>query len=207
RSSSGRVRIKDVAVHAGVSTATVSRALNNAPTVDPELVERVRRSAEALGYRPNRVARNLRRRAGSVWALLISDIENPFFTAVARGVEDVALERGYSVVLCNTNEDPAREQRYLDVVLAEQAAGVIVSPATESTDLGRLTSHRVPTDTTDRRVRGAALDAVVVDNRLGAREATALLLEAGYRRVACISGPADVSTAEERRAGYAEAIR
>jgi LacI family transcriptional regulator len=203
-----RVRIRDVANHAGVSTATVSRALNNAPTVDPELADRVRRSADALGYRPNRVARNLRRRAGSVWALLISDIENPFFTSVARGVEEAALEHGYSVVLCNTNEDPDRERRYLDVVLAEQAAGVIIAPATERTDLGVLTAHRVPVVTIDRRVGGAtALDAVVVDNRSGAEQATTHLLDNGYERVGCISGPSDVSTAEERRLGYLAALR
>ncbi|GAB3414733.1 LacI family DNA-binding transcriptional regulator [Flindersiella endophytica] len=201
-----RVRIRDVAAHAGVSTATVSRALNNAPTVDPELAERVRRSADALGYRPNRVARNLRRRAGSVWALLISDIENPFFTSVARGVEEAALEHGYSVVLCNTNEDPERERRYLDVVLAEQAAGVIIAPATERTDLGVLQAHRVPVVTIDRRIGGVALDAVVVDNRSGAQHATNHLLDNGYERVACISGPADVSTAEERRLGYLAAL-
>jgi LacI family transcriptional regulator len=203
----GRVRIRDVAIHAEVSTATVSRVLNDSQTVDPELADRVRRAVDELGYRPNRVARNLRRRIGSVWALLISDIENPFFTSVARGVEDVALEHGFSVVLCNTNENPQRELRYLDVVLAEQAAGVIVAPTSERSEFGVLSDHGVPVVTIDRRIRGLSLDAVVVDNRFGAFQATAHLLEAGYQRVACISGPADVSTAEERRLGHEDALR
>lgn len=198
--------MSDVALRAGVSAATVSRALNNRSTVDPELAERVRRVAGDLGYEPNRVARSLRRRAGSVWALVISDIENPFFTSVARGVEDVALEHGYSVVLCNTDENLSRERRYLDVVLAEQAAGVIIAPASDRTDLSLLRDHGVPVVTLDRRIRGADVDTVVVDNYTGAYCATSHLL-AAYERVACISGPSKLTTATERREGYAGALR
>jgi LacI family transcriptional regulator len=202
-----RIRMRDVAVRAGVSAATVSRALNNHATVDPALAERVRRVAGDLGYEPNRVARSLRRQASSVWALVISDIENPFFTSVARGVEDVALDAGYSVVLCNTDENLVRERRYLDVVLAEQAAGVIIAPASDRTDVSVLTGHHVPVVTIDRRIRGADVDTVVVDNYAGARHATAHLLAGGYRRVACISGPAKLTTAAERRKGYVGALR
>ncbi len=202
-----RIRMRDVALRAGVSAATVSRALNNHATVDPALAERVRRVAGDLGYEPNRVARSLRRRASSVWALVISDIENPFFTSVARGVEDVALDAGYSLVLCNTDENLVRERRYLDVVLAEQAAGVIIAPASDRTDVSLLTDHHVPVVTIDRRIRGVDVNTVVVDNYAGARHATSHLLASGYRRVACISGPAKLTTAAERRKGYAGALR
>ena len=96
--------IYDVARLAAVSPATVSRVLNERDDVNPEMVRRVRESVAMLGYRPNVVARNLRRKVASVWALIISDIENPHFTALVRGVEDVARANGYSVVLCNSDE-------------------------------------------------------------------------------------------------------
>ena len=117
--------ISDVAARAGVSTATVSRALNGKATVDPELAARVRQAATELGYQPNGPARNLRRQEAAVVALIISDVENPFFTAIARGVEDVAHEVGYSVVLCNSDENAEKENRYIDIAIQERVAGVI----------------------------------------------------------------------------------
>ena len=120
--------ISDVAARAGVSTATVSRALNGKSTVDPVLASRVLTAAEELGYRPNGPARNLRRQETAVLALIISDVENPFFTAIARGAEDVAHEAGYSVVLCNSDDQPDKEREYVDVALQERVAGVLLSP-------------------------------------------------------------------------------
>src|SRR5699024_2491736 len=121
-------KIVDVAAHAGVSTATVSRVLNGM-RVRPELEAAVRRAVEELGYTPDRTARSLRRRHSDVIALVIPDIENPFFTAVARGVEDVAQAAGFSVVLCNTDDDAAKEARYIAVAEDENMAGVILAPA------------------------------------------------------------------------------
>lgn len=121
--------ISDVATRAGVSTATVSRALNGKSTVDPELAARVLAAADELGYRPNGPARNLRKQETAVLALIISDVENPFFTAISRGVEDVAHSAGYSVVLCNSDDEPDKEREYIDVALQERVAGVLLSPA------------------------------------------------------------------------------
>jgi len=104
--------IYDVAAMAGVSPATVSRVLNGI-AVSPEKAQRVREAAERLSFTPNRTARSLRKQHSEVIALVIPDIENPFFTSVARGVEDVAQAAGFSVVLCNTDEDPEKEARYL----------------------------------------------------------------------------------------------
>ena len=132
--------ISDVAARAGVSTATVSRALNGKATVDRELAARVREAAEELGYQPNGPARNLRRQEAAVVALIISDVENPFFTAIARGVEDVAHEVGYSVVLCNSDESADKENRYIDVAIQERVAGVILSPTGTTTQ--RREAHR-----------------------------------------------------------------
>lgn len=199
--------MRDVAERAGVSPATVSRVLNNGPSVDPALVDRVLAAVRELGYQPNRIARNLRRRIGSVWALIISDIENPFFTALARGVEDLALQEGFSLILCNTDENLEKEKRYVDVVLAEQAAGVIIAPASEKSDITALTDRGVPVVTVDRRIDGLDVDGVLVDNHDGAAQATTHLLEAGYRRVACITGPAYLTTGAERLRGYENALR
>jgi LacI family transcriptional regulator len=201
-------RISDVARLAGVSPATVSRVLNDNPTVSRDLVRRVQAAVEELDYEPNRAARNLRRRGSSVLALLVSDIDNPFFTALVRGVEEIALKLGFSVVLCNTDEDLTKESRYIAVVLAEQVAGVIISPTSEhQTDLSPLLDRGVPVVAVDRLTAGHAVDTVVSDNVEGARLGIAHLLDNGYRRIAYIGGRAGVSTSRERAAGYRLGLR
>ncbi len=199
--------IHDVARHAQVSTATVSRALNGKQNVDPGLVQRVQVAARALDYRPNGPARNLRRQVTAVWALIISDIENPFFTSIARGVEDVASAAGFSVVLCNSDEDPAKEDRYLQVAVQERVAGVILSPTSAGSDVAGLAETGIPVVAIDRPLSGAGTDTVLVGSRRGAAGATAHLLEQGYQRIGCVTGPAQVSTAEDRLAGYLDALR
>jgi LacI family transcriptional regulator len=201
------VTIYDVAVAADVSAATVSRVLNGTDTVARELVERVEATVEQLGYRPNHAARSLRRQVAAVWDVIISDIENPFFTALVRGIEDVGHEHGFSVVLCNTDEDLQKERRYMDVALAERVAGVIISPASEQeTDLTKLVAQGVPIVAVDRRPSRAQVDGVMVDNALGADAATSHLIEQGATRIACITGPQRTTTAAERLAGYQAAL-
>jgi LacI family transcriptional regulator len=203
----GMRTIYDVARLAEVSPSTVSRVLNGKQTVDAELAERVRAAARALDYRPNAVARNLRRSRTNLWAVIISDINNPFFTSLVRGVEDVAQDAGHSVVLCNSDEDPEKESRYISAVLAEQMAGVIISPTNRVGNLQQLLAAKAPVVTIDRQVRGAAVDAVLVDNEHGAQLATDHLIEQGFGRVACITGPRRVSTASARLRGYRAALR
>lgn len=199
-------KLSDVARAAGVSSATASRALNGVRTVDPDLVHRVQQAAAALDYRPNGVARNLRRRRTDVWALIISDVGNPFFTAVARGVEDVAQANGYSVLLCNTDEDDAKEAQYLAVAGLEQVAGVLLSPASTGRGAARLVRSGIPVVTVDRP-SDEALDVVLVDTRRAAREAVEHLVQQGWRRVACVTGPATTDTGEQRMHGYLDALR
>ncbi|MDQ4021840.1 MAG: LacI family transcriptional regulator [Actinomycetota bacterium] len=199
--------IHDVAAHAGVSISTVSRALNGKTSVDPVLSARVQAAAAELGYHPNWVARNLRRQCTAIWALIIADIENPFFTAIARGVEDVAEAAGHSIVLCNSDEDVGKEERYLRVAVAERVAGVVLSPTSPDADVSLLIEHRIPVVVIDRPVATAHIDTVLVNTRLAARQATAHLIEGGYHRIACITGPRRVYTAEDRLAGYCDALR
>lgn len=186
---------------AGVSTATVSRVLNGARTVDAELAQRVNAAVRELGYKPSGVARSLRRARTTVLCLIISDIRNPFFTDVVRGIEDHASAAGYSLVLCNADEDVDKEAAYLDLVVAERMAGVIISPSSTRTRLAPLLERGIPAVAIDRRVHDP-VDAVVVESTQASRGATAHLLEAGYRRVACVTGPADVTTAVERLEGW-----
>lgn len=198
------VTIIDVAREAGVSPATVSRALNGAK-VDPELAERARAAAERLGYRANAMARNLRRQKTDVLALIISDVANPVFTAIARGVEDVAQRAGYSVLLCNADEDPDKEARYLEVAIAEQVAGIVISPHAAATDVERAIAAGIPLVVVDRPL-DAPVDSVLVRSESGARAATEHLLAEGWNRPACLPGPADAATALDRLAGYRAAV-
>lgn len=199
--------ISDVAALAGVSTATVSRALNGKSTVDPALAERVARAVEELGYTPNGLARSLRRRETAVLALIISDVENPFFTAIARGAEDTAQAAGYSVMLCNSDENTAKERRYVEVAAQERLAGVIMSPTTGDSDVRPLTAHRTPIVTVDRRLDSADCDAVLLDSRAAARDAVRHLVDNGYERIGCIAGPPGITTADDRLDGYRDALR
>lgn len=197
--------IKDVAARADVSVATVSRVLNGVATVDPEMAKRVRAAAKALGYEGNPVARSLRRQKSDLLALIISDIGNPFFTAIARGVEDVAQTAGFSVLLCNTDEDPVKQARYLDVARRSLVAGVLLSPNAGGTDISALKDSRVPVVTIDRSLR-EPVDSVLVDSSEGAKVATQHLLDQGWKRPACITGPHGADTAERRVRGYREAM-
>ncbi|MFI9587686.1 LacI family DNA-binding transcriptional regulator [Streptomyces sp. NPDC052236] len=200
------VTIHDVARKAGVSPATVSRVFNGG-NVTAARVKSVQQAAAALGFAPNRIARSLRKQQSSVIGLIIPDIGNPFFTSLARGVEDAAQRTSLSVVLCNSDEDTDKERRYLEIALGEQMAGVIVAAASrDETDLGPLIARGMPVVAVDRRPHDADVDAVMVDNHHGGEVATRHLLRAGYRRIACITGPEGASTSEERLAGYRSAL-
>lgn len=198
--------IYQVAKLAGVSPSTVSRVFNGT-SVRPKLERRVRAAAEQLAYIPNRTARNLRKQSSDTIALIIPDIENAFFTSLARGVEDVAREAGYSVVLCNTDEDPAREAHYLQIAVLDSVAGVIIAAASDRSDLTPIIQRGRAIVAVDRGPHGFDVDAVMVDNRPGGRAATRALIDLGYRRIACITGPADIETAQHRMDGWRDALK
>ena len=196
--------IYEVAAAAGVSPATVSRVFNGV-NVSEEKAELVRAAAAELRFTPNRTARSLRRKNAEVVALVIPDIENPFFTSLARGVEDVAQAAGYSVVLCNTDEDPRKEAKYLDIAVSENMAGVILAEADGRADLGDLVARNRPIVAVDRSTR-FDIDSVVMDNRAAGMAAAGILRDAGFRRIACITGPAEVETGQERADGWRSAV-
>ncbi|MCB1298857.1 MAG: LacI family DNA-binding transcriptional regulator [Microthrixaceae bacterium] len=198
--------IYEVAKLAGVSPATVSRVFNGMGVSEQKTLA-VREAARELRFTPNRTARSLRRQASEVIAMMIPDIENPFFTAMTRAVEDLARADGYSVMLCNTDEDPEREQEYLRAAVSDPVAGIIMVPSSKTARLDLPLERRVPVVCVHRRAPNGAVDSVVADNRAGSAAATRLLFEAGYSRIGCISGPELVETADERAAGWATAVR
>ncbi|MFE6734767.1 LacI family DNA-binding transcriptional regulator [Microbacterium sp. NPDC057659] len=196
--------IYDVAQLAGVSPATVSRVFNGAGVSDAK-VTAVRSAAKQLNFTPNRAARTLRRQSSEVIALVIPDIENPYFTEMARGVEDVASEAGYSVVLCNSDAQIEKESTYLRIAMAENMSGVILAAASDHTSLDAILATGRPVVAVDRST-GYDIDGVVMANRDAGRQATAHLLET-HRRVAYIGGPENIETSADRAEGWRLAHR
>ncbi len=202
------MRMRDVASRAGVSPATVSRVLNGASTVRPEYRERVLRTIEEMGYRPNRLASNLRRQKAEMIGVVVSDIENPHFTQMVRAVEDAAYRRGYRMLLCNTDEDAGKQKSYLEVLAAERVLGVLISPSDPGgAEIPELLDLGIPVIAFDRAVEDPRADSVVVDNAAGSRLATEHLLRAGHERVGFVGGRDDIETGAGRRAGYEAAMR
>ena len=204
----GEVSMRDVAMRAQVSAATVSRVLNGSDTVGAAARERVRVAVAELGYRPNRLARNLRRQTAEMIGVVVSDIENPHFTEMVRAVEDAAFGRGYRMLLCNTDEQAGKQAAYLDMLAGERVSGVILSPTEPAgAEIGTLLDLGIPVVAFDRHVADARADSVVSDGRGATRTATEHLIAAGQRRIAFIGGRPGLETAEERRAGYESAMR
>lgn len=179
------------------------------PSVDHVLRDRVLAAADDMDYRFNPMARALRTRSTTVVGLVIPDIENPFFTALARGVEDVMAEARYSVMLCNSDEALDQEERYLRDLSHAFAAGVIVAPASEQeTDLSDLLERSIPVVAVDRRCTRHRIDSVSVNNAYGASLAAAYLVDrCGARSPAIVSGPQRTSTGAARLDGFLDALQ
>jgi LacI family transcriptional regulator len=199
--------IRDVAKLAGVAPITVSRVVNGADSVTEDTRQRVQQAIDQLHYVPNSLARSLRSRQSHTIALIVSDITNPFWTTVARGVEDTAAENDYRTILCNTDENPAKETNYLNLLVGRRVDGIIVAPATrEKKRLSLLKQVQVSCVLIDRRVEGFKADLVYGDSRTGARLLLDHLIELGHRRITLINGPSTISTAQDRADGYRESL-
>lgn len=197
--------IYEVAERAGVSPATVSRVLNG-KTVRPEHDAHVRKAVAELDYRPSRRARSLRTNQSEMLALVIPDIENPFFTALARGAEHVTRQAGYSLVLCNTDDDPEHEATYVRTIQDEHMPGAIVAASGTGAAFAPLLDEGRPVVAVDRHIEESHVDAVMADNFAGAVDATEWHFRQGRKRVACISGQPSVDTARERVRGWRQVV-
>lgn len=199
--------IHDVARLAEVSSVTVSRVINRAGNVKPATQARVEQAIDALGYVPSSAAQSMRSKRTRTLALIVPDIQNVFWTTVARGVEDATQSRAYSVFLCNTDENMAKQERYLDVLISQRVDGVIIAPCSVAAEpMARLRDRAIPTVVIDRRVDDWEVDNVSGDSLGGARALVQHLIALGHRRIAMLAGPAAATTASDRVAGYRQAL-
>jgi len=204
----GVVSIRDVARRAAVSVGTVSNVLNRPELVSAARRESVRRAITELGFVPNESARHLRRGHGRTIGLVVLDVANPFFTDVARGVEDAANAAGLVVILCNSNEDRAREAGYLDVLEEQRVQGVLLTPVDGgAARLARLRERGIPVVLLDQRAPRKEFCSVSVDDRLGGQLAVGHLIDAGHRRIAFVGGPRSLRQVTDRHAGALAALR
>lgn len=199
--------IKQVASHANVSSATVSRVLNNDARVSTDVRQRVLASVAELEYRPNRIARSLRRKSSETIGVIVSDIENPHFTKAVRTIENAAYEQGFRVVLCNTDESAEKQKAYLEVLAAEQVTGIILAPAiADDPTIKQLLDSGIPIVAFDRTVDDERADAVMADNVTAASQATRHLIDQGRKHIGFIAGRSRIRTGADRLRGYELAI-
>jgi len=199
--------INDVAKKAGVAPITVSRVINNSGYASEETRRRVETAVAELGYVPSGPARSLRLKRTNSIALVLTDITNPFFTTVARGVEDVASEAGYTVTYCNTDEDESKEQKNISLLIQQQVDGILLVPALSKTEtVDFIQGYDVPVVLLDRRIPGANADTVRCDSNDGAYKLVSYLLQLGHRHIAILTGPEGTSTADDRLDGYRRAL-
>jgi LacI family transcriptional regulator len=200
--------VLDVAKRAGVAPITVSRVINNSGYISQGTRERVEAAVKELGYVPNTLARGLRSKRTRTLALVVTDITNPYFTQMARGVEDVAGAAHYTVVYCNTDESESKEEKYANMLAQRQVDGVLLVPACGNVKtIQFLLSKNINVVALDRRVSGVEIDCVRADSEDGAYRLVKSLIELGHTQIAVITGSKDVSTAEDRVAGYQRALR
>ncbi len=200
--------IREVARLAGVAPITVSRVINNAGYISAETRRKVEFAVAQLGYVPNTLSQSLRWKQTGMLALVLTDITNPFWTTVARGVEDAASEAGYHVILCNTDESPDKQESYLNALFQKRVDGILLVPALDAMDdIKRASQLRVPLVVLDRRLSQPLTDSVRCDSEDGAYRLTRLLLERGHRQVAILTGSPYTATAADRLDGYRRALR
>ncbi len=203
-----RKTLKNVADKAGVSTAVASRVLGNYGYASKEARRRVLRAAEKIGYQTDIIARSLITHKTYTIGVVISDITTLFFTSAVRGIEDVARENDYTVILCNSDENLRKETEYLEVVYEKKVDGLIISVSAENNNyLEKLIRGGLPVVLLDRGPKRIKATKVVVDNILGSCEAVNHMIKLGHRRVGVINGIDGTMTSNERLEGYKKALQ
>ncbi len=199
--------LKDVAMRAGVSIASVSTVVNGTAAVSPAMRERVERAVDELGYVPHVLARNLKLGRTRSIGLVLPDITNPHFSGLASTIEVALDQAGFTLTLCSTTDDPAKEASQLRAMRAQRVAGMIFIPGGRTQDTATLGALlKVPTVLLDRTLAGLDLDSVVLDNVMAGRLATDHLLDQGHRRIAVVAGSPNLALSRERVAGCRDAM-
>jgi len=209
KKSETKITIKHIAIEAGVSLGTVSNVMNGNATVGAAMRRRVTEAIRSLGYHPSLLARALRQNRTSIIGMVIPDITNPFFPAVVRGVEDVAYQNSFRLVLCNTDNDSYKEQSYFHDLRSYRTAGLILIPS-EHGKIGTIADlgfGDAPVVCLDRRPEDWNGDSVTVNNTAGVIAATDHLIELGHRSIAMIIGSLHLPNAVARLVGFRSALR
>jgi len=200
--------MKDVAKLARVSVSTVSHVINKTRFVSDLTRQRVLKTMAEVSYYPNVVAQSLRRKKTNTVGLVISDITNPFFPEVVRGIEKQLIRKGYSIILANTDDDTEKEKELVILLYGKRVDGfIIVTADGENKYLDFLIQQKVPIVLLDRRISRVKLDMVLVDNKGGTRKLTEHLINLGHKKIGVITGPLSTSTGKERLKGYLESLR
>jgi LacI family transcriptional regulator len=202
-----QVSIREVAAVAGVSVATVSNVLNRPEIVAQQTRNRVNTAIRELGFVRNESARHLRAGRSRTIGLVVLDVANPFFTDVARGVEDEASKVGLAVILCNSDEQESKERRYLELLEEHRVQGVLITPVGAATNLTKLQRGGTPVVLVDSKAPSHGQCSVTVDDVLGGDLALTHLIENGHEQIAYISGPAAIRQVADRREGALRAFR
>ncbi len=204
-----KVTIKDVAKHAGVSVATVSRVVNNNYYVSPEVARTVVQAISELKYVPNLVARSLKKDATFSLGVLVSDITNNYFIEMAKAVEDIVSKQGYSLIVCSTENSRKRELAYLELLISRKIDGLILNTTGENDEYVVGLSRKIPVVAINRKIKDTGFRGDLVDSNSiqGAYELTTHLLDLGHRKIFVLNGSLSVSTGRERFAGFQKAMR
>lgn len=209
-----RTTIKDIANYTGFSVTTISLVLNNKATKIPAgTKQKIQEAVKELNYHPNQLAVGLVKKRTQTIGLIISDVSNTFFSMLAKGVEDACRQQGWNLILCNTNDEHARDMSYIQVLADRGVDGILFCMAKDSSrqktqeSLRLLKKLKMPFIMVDRHVEHAECSSVVVDHMQGGYIATKHLLELGHRKIGCVTGPNNLEDSMERLRGYRNALR
>ncbi len=205
-----KATIKDISRLAEVSTATVSKVVNGkAEKISLTTKERITRIIEEVGYIPNRIASSMVTKRTKTIGLIIPDIANPFFPELARGVEDLANKEGYTLILCNSDNDLKKEDDYLGMLQEKMVDGIIFTASSNHSAVSlALNKSKIPVITVERNIDGLmSQQTIVANNEIGAFTAVKHMLKCGYNKILYLSGPIKSKPAQERYSGYLRALK
>lgn len=201
------LNIKVIAEKAGVSTATVSRVLSGFPGVREKTKKKVMKITSELNYEVDGIARSLRQKKTFKIGVIVENVLSQFYSVLAKSIEDIANKYGYSVILCNGDDDPEKELNYLKVLRSSRVDGIIIAPTGKNADyVNSLLQSNIKIVLVDRLIEGVDCDAVLVENEKGAYTAVKYLIDKGYKKIAIIDGFIDRTTGKERLKGYLRAL-
>lgn len=202
------VRLKDIAEHLNISVSTVSRVVNNKDRVDQETRKKVLKALEDFQYQPNEIARSLKSKTSKAIGTIVPDISNTFFSDVIKGVESIARQHGYYIILCNSNEDKDIEEEYTSFLLQKQISGLVIATSGGNAEFYKQYKRAgIPVVFIDNFPKiEANYDYVVIDNMKASYELTNHLIKLGHHKIALINGSLGESTAKERLKGWEKAL-